>query len=89
MTIVRPTELIKQKWYYTLLPLFCSTHKGNEIIVPQGTIVKVKFIFTDYEDVSLRGTSGGLYSKHIKFSELQGKLRDVYKNEHKHHRGIS
>lgn len=40
MTIVHQTELIKQKWYCTLLPLFRSTHKGNEIIVPQGAIVK-------------------------------------------------
>lgn len=89
MTIVHPTELIKQKWYCTLLPLFHSTHKGNEIIVPQGAIVKVDYIFKGHEYVSLINHTGGLYSKDIKFSELQGKLRDVYKNEHKHHRGIS
>lgn len=87
MTIVHPTELIKQEWYYTLLPLFNSTHKGNDIVVPQDAVVKVDYIFTGYEAVSLRKRTGGLYGKDIKFSELQGKLREVYKNEHKHHRG--
>lgn len=87
MTIVHPTELLKQECYYTLLPLFNRTHKGTEIVVPQGVVVKVDYIFTSYEDVSLRKHTGGLYGKDIKFSELQGKLREVYKNEHKHHRG--
>lgn len=88
MTIVHPTELIKQKWYYTLLPLFSSPHKGYDIVVPQDALVKVNYIFTNYEDVSLTSSAGRLYSKDIKLSELQGKLRNVYKNEHKHHRGI-
>lgn len=74
MTIVHPTELIKQNWYYTLLPLFNSTHKVNEIVVPQDIVVKVDYIFTGYKDVSLRNHTGSLYSKDIKFSELQGKL---------------
>lgn len=87
MTIVHPTELIKHNWYYTLLPLFNRTYKGTEIVVPQYAVVQVDYIFTRYEDVSLRKHTGGLYGKDIKFSELQGKLREVYKNEHKHHRG--
>ena len=73
-------ELKLQYWYVSIRNIL--GYKA-ELIIPKGTLLKVAYIFSSFNDISFRYPNGELVKQDIKMTNLDKAFRIPYTNEFK------
>lgn len=71
---------IKVGKYYVVLS---DLYRSGDIVVYTGTVIKASYHYDSFEEWQFKDNRGKLFSSDIRYKDLSGKIRTLYKNEMK------